>query len=146
MDFTFLKTKNNTLVTGVTKELLDETQQALKIKIPETLSAFLRFSDGCIINGRVIFFSCGQGVEASERILNFNSPDSVKLFLRIGRFSEDEFGYKNSDLEDTDPAVYVLDHETDEVEKLASNLMEFLEKYSQEQPPKKKKWYSFLFS
>lgn len=146
MDFNFLKTNNNTLVAGSPQASISELQSTLGIKFPTAFIAFLRFSDGCIINERIILFSCGQGVNSSENILNFNNPDSVKNFLRIGRFSEDEFGYKSSTLGNADPAIYIIDHETNETKMLASNLIEFLEKYTKEQSTQKKKWYSFLFS
>ncbi len=72
-------------------------------------------------------------------------PVLCVLAVAIGRFSSDEFGYLHDDLANEDPAIFVLDHETEEFHKEAENIAEFLKKYNDFVPPKKK-WYSFLFS
>lgn len=145
MKFDFLKAEKNTLCQGASDQLLAQVQETLGIKFPNELIEFLKFSDGCVVKGHAIFFSCGSGVDESERILNFNNPESVKIFLRIGRFSENEFGYRGTDIQKSDPAIYILNHETDEVSLLTSNLTELLEQCSQDQSHKRRKWYSFLF-
>ena len=142
MDFSFLSNDNNVLKSGATDDCIQFVHSALGVTMPQALTNFLKFSDGAILSERVILFSC-QGAE--ESLVAYNNKETVTEFLRFGRFSADEFGYKREDLSQDDPPVYVLDHETNEYVLEANNLIEFMTKYNNYKP-KKKKWYSFLFS
>lgn len=109
---------------------------------PDEYIDFLKISDGGMMkSGRAIFYSCGNSISEHLIPANINRKDA-KLFF-IGRFSEDEFGYKLDSLNSSTRSIFVLDHETSEIHFISDNLVDFLERYSQ--PPAKKKWYSFLF-
>lgn len=143
MNFDFIDRKKSKLNGGASPESILKVEKKLGISLPRAIREFLRFSDGALIDKRAIFFSAKDDLQTHEDLLSFNNSETVKEFLRIGRFSEDEFGYRCEDLQDDDPAVYVLDHETEEFHKEADNLVEFLKKYNDYEPPKKK-WWSFL--
>lgn len=145
MKFDFLKNEKNTLSAGASSESLQQVEKSLDISLPRALREFLSFSDGALIGENVIFFSAKTDSQNHEDLLSFNNKDTVQQFFRIGRFSADEFGYRHDDLQNEDPAIFVLDHETEEFHKEAENIAEFLKKYNDFVPPKKK-WYSFLFS
>lgn len=142
MDFSFLSPDNCVLNAGASNGDIQLVQTTLGITIPNALVSFLKFSDGAVISERAILFSCQS---SEESLVTYNSKKTVTEFFRFGRFSADEFGYKRNDLSQADPPIYVLDHETNEYVLEANNLLEFLSKYN-DYKPKKKKWYSFLFS
>jgi len=142
MNFSFLSIDSNVLHKGASCDDLQVVQKTLKITLPEAITEFLQFTDGAIIAERAIFFSC-RGDE--ESLVAYNNDETVTTFFRFGRFSSDEFGYKAEDLQQKNPPIYVLDHETNELVLEANNLLQLLEKYNN-YAPKKKKWYSFLFS
>lgn len=143
MDFSFLKNEKNVLTTGASPADIECVQNNLNISLPKVLIDFLMFSDGAIISERAILFSCQNS--SKETLLNYNNSETVSDFLRIGRFSSDEFGYKREDISAENPPLYILDHETNEFVKASESLADFLKKYNDFQP-RKKKWYSFLFS
>lgn len=145
MQFDFLKNGINTLFGGASSEAMQHAEIVLGISLPRAIREFLSFSDGALIAEKVILFSAKVDMQNHEDLLSFNNRETVQCFLRIGRFSADEFGYLYSDLFNDDPVVYVLDHETGKYHKEADNLLELLQKYNDSQPPKKK-WYSFLFN
>ena len=146
MQFDFLKNEKNTLFAGASSDSLKQVEKTLGISLPHALRDFLTFSDGALIAENVILFSAKPDPQNHEDLLSFNNKDTVQQFFRIGRFSSDEFGYLHDSLTNEDPAIFVLDHETEEFHKEAENISEFLEKYNNYVPPKKKPWYSFLFS
>ena len=145
MNFDFLKTEKNKLFAGASPESIQQVEKSLDVSLPCAIKEFLTFSDGALIADNVIFFSTKPDPQNHEDLLSFNNKDTVQRFCRIGRFSSDEFGYLHDDLANEDPAIFVLDHETEEFHKEAENIVEFLKKYNDFVPPKKK-WYSFLFS
>jgi len=142
MDFSFLNNEKNVLNAGASQAEIKNVQTTLNISFPQTLFEFLMFADGGVVSDRVILFSCKN--DAEETLLNYNNSTTVSDFLRIGRFSSDEFGYKREDISGENPPIYVIDHETNEFVKEADSLLDFLKKYNNFKP-KKKKWYSFLF-
>ena len=144
MNFDFLKNEKNKLLAGASSESIQQVEKSLGISLPRAIRDFLSFSDGALIAENVIFFSAKSDTQNHEDLLSFNNEDTVQQFFRIGRFSSDEFGYLHDDLANEDPAIFVLDHETEEFHKEAENMVEFLKKYNDFVPPKKK-WYSFLF-
>ena len=145
MTFDFLKNEKNKLNSETSSDLVQQVETNLGITLPHALKAFLSFSDGAVISGIAIFFSAKPDLQNHEDLLSYNNKDTVHDFLRIGRFSADEFGYMSNELTKDDPPIFVLDHETGEFHKEADNMHEFLVKYNEYVPPKKK-WYSFLFS
>lgn len=145
MNFDFLRNEKNKLSAGASSESVQHVEKSLGISLPRAIKEFLSFSDGALIAEKAIFFSAKPDPQNHEDLLSFNNKDTVQQFFRIGRFSSDEFGYLHDDLANEDPAIFVLDHETEEFHKEAENIAEFLKKYNDFVPPKKK-WYSFLFS
>lgn len=139
--------KKQLIGTPVTPEDLTTVKKQLSYVFPSEYVEMLKIADGGLWeNQRVIMYSCGDSMPMDDRLLTANlNRAGAKLFF-IGRFSEDEFGYKLDGLSIDSTQIFVQDHETDELKLLAINLSDFFAKFSKPTEKKKKKWYSFLFS
>lgn len=131
----------------ITTADLTKLQTQVKHAIPTEYINLLKIADGGLWqNKRVIMYSCGNSMPADDQVLAANNNRSDAPLFFIGRFSEDEFGYRLEGLSTDTDTIFVLDHETDEIHEVATDLMDFFEKFSKPAKEKKKKWYSFLFS
>ena len=144
MDFNVLKKTADTILPGASEEDISLFEREFGKSFPADYQELLKFSDGCMLKEPtfVIFFSCGKGFHEKETLSFANSLlGDVGMFF-IGRFAGEMFGYlKNSD----DQRIYSYFEETGEKTLIAENINDFVQQYLVA-PPKKKKWYSFLFS
>lgn len=131
----------------VAEDKLRHAQDKITHVFPREYLAFLKIADGGLWdNQRVIMYSCGDSLAKDDQLVTANTNRGDAPLFFIGRFSEDEFGYKLNGLSPTTTELYVYDHETEETHHIANNLSDLFEKFSKPPEEKKKKWYSFLFS
>ena len=122
-------------------------QSQIKHPIPKEYIDLLQIADGGLWNNqRVIMYSCGNILPIDDQILeaNRNRQDAPLFF--IGRFAENEFGYDLKGISSETKPIFVFDHENEEIHEIATDLIDFFNKFSRPLEEKQKKWFSFLFN
>lgn len=100
---------------------VDAIEADLKYRFPREYREFLETADGGLLTDTVILFSAGKGIDPSETLRTANHDRPGLPLVLVGRFADEEFGFSRNDASDPARSVYVYEHETGEVRKVADS-------------------------
>ena len=106
--------------------VIDAVEADLKYTFPHEYRGFLQSADGGMLSDAVILFSAGRGIDPSETLRAANQSRLGLPLVLVGRFADEEFGFLRSDTSDPARSVYVHEHETGGLRKLADSFEGFL--------------------
>lgn len=101
--------------------VVDAIEADLKYSFPQEYREFLETADGGLLTDAVILFSAGRGIDPSETLRAANQDRLGLPVVLVGRFADEEFGFLRSETSNPGRSVYVYEHETGEVRKLADS-------------------------
>ena len=111
-----------------------DSKQAEKLRkefvLPDEYFTFLEATDGgSLKSGNALFYSISNRLVSGERFFEMNAGQNPKLIL-IGHYttqtSEEDFGYLKDRTSPDSSAIFVQLDESDEIQKVAASLEDFL--------------------
>ncbi|RMH13536.1 MAG: SMI1/KNR4 family protein [Gammaproteobacteria bacterium] len=126
-DYTILEHAKH-LMPPCTASQLASIETKLRYTFPSEYREFLLTADGGMLTDGVMLYSAGTGIHPAETLAAANSNRGDAPLVFIGRFDEEEFGFKISDEEDQHRPVYVYMHETGEIRKIADSFKSLIQR------------------
>ena len=117
------------LLPGASQATITAVETQLGVRFPEEFVEFLLWADGGqIAKKRFIIYSAGNGIHPSETLLqaNAHTPPDFPLLV-VGRESEEEFGFKKTDLPAPSCPIYFYAHEECCLDRTADSFRNFVE-------------------
>ncbi len=117
------------LLPGASMAAVQAVEECLGVPLPQEFVSFLLWADGGqIAQRKFIVYSAGAGIHPSETLLSANRGlEGDFPLLLAGRESEEEFGFKKSDLPSVSAPVYFYVHDEGHLDKTANSFREFVQ-------------------
>ena len=117
------------LLSAASEAEIKALETELRVCFPNEYRDFLRLADGGQLTPGIILYSVGVGLHPAECLRTANdSKRSESPLVFVGRFAEEEFGFRKTDMVTTTKAgpLYLYAHEEDEIRILSDTFTLFL--------------------